>query len=72
MFWCFGHEADGMLAPWPGIEPSPPALEGEVLTIGPPGKAWDQQLLIFGSLRTSIPTFPYISVDSGSSELLGS
>ena len=28
----------GILAPQPGIEPTPPALEGEVLTTGPPGK----------------------------------
>ena len=27
-----------MLAPHPGLEPTPPALEGEVLTTGPPGK----------------------------------
>ena len=38
MFWFFGHEARGILAPWPGIEHAPPALEGEVLTTGPPGK----------------------------------
>ena len=30
MFWFFGCEACGILAPWPGIEPTPPALEGEV------------------------------------------
>ena len=28
-----------ILAPWPGIEPVPPALEGQVLTTGPPGKS---------------------------------
>ena len=38
MFCFFGHEACGVLAPWPGIEPTPPALEGKVLTTGPPGK----------------------------------
>ena len=27
------------LAPQPGIEPTPPALEGEVLTTGLPGKS---------------------------------
>ena len=31
-----GRETCGILVPWPGIEPTPPALEGEVLTIGPP------------------------------------
>ena len=39
MFWFFGHEACGILAPRPGIEPASPALEGEVLTTGPPGKS---------------------------------
>ena len=34
MFWFFGPEACG-------IEPAPPALEGEVLTTGLPGKAQD-------------------------------
>ena len=38
-FWFFGCEACGILAPWPGIEPAPPALEGEVLTAGPPEKS---------------------------------
>ena len=37
MFRFFGHEACGVLAPQPGIEPAPPALEGEVLTTGLPG-----------------------------------
>ena len=39
MFWIFGCEACGILAPQPGIEPTLPALEGEVLTTGPPGKS---------------------------------
>ena len=39
MFWVFGHEVCGILAPQPGIEPAPPALEDEVLTTGPPGKS---------------------------------
>ena len=38
-FWIFGHEACGILVSWPGIEPTPPASEGEVLTTGPPGKS---------------------------------
>ena len=41
MFWFFGREACGILAPGPGIEPTPPALEGTVLTTGPPGKSQD-------------------------------
>ena len=43
MFWFFGLKACGILAPWSGIEPALPALEGEVLTTGQPGKSlnWD-------------------------------
>ena len=37
MFWCFGHEVCGILSLLPLIEPTPPALEGEVLTTGPAG-----------------------------------
>ena len=36
MFWLFGPKACGILTPWPGMEPTPPALEGEVLTTGLP------------------------------------
>ena len=39
MVWFFGHKACGILSPWPGIELAPPALEGKVLTTGPPGKS---------------------------------
>ena len=39
MFWLFGCEACGILASQPGIEPSPPAVGGEVLTTGLPGKS---------------------------------
>ena len=38
MFWIFGHKAYGILAPWLGIEPIPPALEGKVLTTGSSGR----------------------------------
>ena len=41
----FGPEACGLLTPRPGIEPTPAALEGEVLTTGPPGKSLSQVLL---------------------------
>ena len=44
MFWVFGHEAYGILALQPGVKPAPPALEGEVLITGPPGKAWVKTL----------------------------
>ena len=42
MFWgvfFFGHEKCGILAPLPGIEPVPSALEDELLTTGLPGKS---------------------------------
>ena len=39
MFWFFGLKACGILAPRPGIDPAPPALESKVLTTGPPGKS---------------------------------
>ena len=34
MFWFFGREACGVLAPKPEIVPAHPALKGEVLTTG--------------------------------------
>ena len=39
MFWFLGHKAYGFLAPRLGIEPAPPALEGEVLTTGLSGES---------------------------------
>ena len=39
MFCFFGREACGILAPRPGSELTLPALEGEVLTTGLPGKS---------------------------------
>ena len=39
MFWFFGPKACRLLAPQLGIEPTPPALEGKVLTTGLPGKS---------------------------------
>ena len=39
IFCFFGLQASGILVPQQGIEPAPPALEGEVLTPGPPGKS---------------------------------
>ena len=33
----------GILVPRPGIEPASPALEGEFLTTGPPGKSQERQ-----------------------------
>ena len=39
MFWIFGPKPYGILAPQLRMEPVSPALEGEVLTTGPPGTA---------------------------------
>ena len=39
MFWFFGSGACGVLAPEPGIRPTPPALEGEVSPTRPPEKS---------------------------------
>ena len=38
-FFGFSVREHGILVPWPGIEPAPPALEGEILTTGPPRKS---------------------------------
>ena len=37
-FFFFGPKTRGILTLQPGMEPAPPALEGEVLISGPPGK----------------------------------
>lgn len=39
LVFCFGFLACGILAPRPGMKPTPPALEGHVLTTGPPRKS---------------------------------
>ena len=35
----FGHKACGIPAPCAGLKPTLPALEGEILTTGTPGKS---------------------------------
>ena len=47
MFWFFGHEVCGILASWPGIEPTPSVYEGEVLTTGQPGNSQQVSVLSF-------------------------
>ena len=37
-FFFFGHQVCGIVGHGPGMEPNPPAMEGEVLTTGPLGK----------------------------------
>ena len=46
MFWFFGPEACGISAPQPGTELVPLALEGEVLTTGPPGKSQSSDIFL--------------------------
>ena len=53
MFWFSDQEACGILIPWPGIEPTPSALEGKVLTTGLPGKSPVRKLWI-GVLVTQL------------------
>ena len=40
----------GLLVFQPGIQPAPPALEGEVLTTGPPGKSQITVLIKYDTL----------------------
>ena len=39
IFSVFGFKVYRILIPWPGIDPTSPALEDKVLTTGPPGKS---------------------------------
>ena len=46
MFWLYGQEARRILSPLqPGLKPTSPALEGKILTTGPPGKSLQQNTL---------------------------
>ena len=38
MFWCFGHRACAILVLLPGMKALSHALEGGILSTGPPGK----------------------------------
>ena len=74
VYGFFGHKACGILAPWPGIEPTPPPVKGEVPTTGPPGKShtsflfkimiWWKPLqfcecLVLSTVLSALYTFPY-------------
>ena len=52
--FCPRQEACGILAPGPGIEPTPAALEGKASTTEPPGKSL-QRLFKAGILETVTP-----------------
>ena len=58
MFWLFGPEACG-------IQPTPSALEGEVLTTGPPRKSHHPVFrLNFMSLQSILTTSFWTHLDS--------
>ena len=68
--YCFGFmffdcKAGGILAPRPGIKPTSPALEGKVLTTGPPGKPHQSQLCWrhFWCFGLSISEFPHMRIN---------
>lgn len=52
LIWFFGHKVFGILAPRPRIKPTRLALEGDVLTTGPPGKS---------QLHSNLKVFIYLA-----------
>ena len=82
----FGFKACDILAPLPGIEPAPFALEGNVLTIGPPSKSQAdisetysqssletlQGNLVHSRIKVSLPFFPISLLQFHVSNDLGS
>ena len=55
----FGLQACGISAPGPGIKPTCPALEGEVLTTGPPGESLDMKLFIVVLIPLSMNMYTF-------------
>ena len=60
MFWFFGCKTCGILTPPSGVKPAAPALEGEVLTTGLPGKSLSENL----NQDSVVPPFTRNSVDN--------
>ena len=58
MLWFSGYKAHGILVPWPGVEPTLPAMEGEVSTTGSPGKSF----LFSHSLSSPLSLWLYLSL----------
>ena len=58
MSWFLGYRAYGILAPRPGTEPAPSALEGEVLTTGPAGKSQVYGFSIGAYTPLASPLYP--------------
>ena len=70
MLWFFGHR---ILAPQPGMEPSPPALKGEVLTTGLPGSPYmNVQLRELKEISSKLPERKKDMSNSGDQFLYGS
>ena len=59
-FSFFGHQACGVIALVPGIEPTPPALEGEFLITGPPGKSLTIQFFYGPIMDESSPFLNFL------------
>ena len=65
MYWFFGHNAFGFLAPQPGMKPAPTALEGKVLNTGPSRKSplccsvTKLCLTLYEPMDCSISSFPF-------------
>ena len=72
MFQIFDSKEYEILAPHTGIKPSPPALEGEVLTTGPPGKSRDAPSVLPLDLALTLsPVFCPSSADKGTDHAMG-
>ena len=56
MFWFSGHKTCEILAPWPGIEPTPLALESKVWTTRPSWKIPSLQLCVSTSSSLQLQT----------------
>ena len=54
MFWFLDHEACGILAPQPGLEPAPPALESRFLTTGLSGKSPAAHVFLIGNAAPKV------------------
>ena len=73
MFWFFGHKACGILAPRPGIEPIPPALEGGFLATDHQGVPLPSLLYLQAvCLEHAISLSPGSSIMKLSSQATGS
>ena len=66
VLFFFVFEACGILAPLPGIKLRHLALEGEVLTTGPPGKPQELPFLLKGSCFYQDAFFAFFDFPKGS------